>query len=138
MHGQRTSTSVSGSGSTPDTLARVKANTLVSTFTGRLRDDASRTVTLTGTGGIGKTRLALHVGAEVLDEFASGVFFVSLAPIGDATSVVPAIAQALALREVQGEQLEQTLAEYLEDKQLLLILDNFEQVIEAASAVTQL
>jgi predicted ATPase/class 3 adenylate cyclase len=103
-----------------------------------LRNDASRLVTLTGTGGIGKTRLALQVGAEALEQFSSGVFFVALASVTDPELVVPAIAQTLALRPGPGEQLDEMLAAYLEGKQLLLILDNFEQVIDAASVLAEL
>src|SRR5207244_11325192 len=97
-----------------------------------------RLVTLTGTGGAGKTRLALQVAADALEEFASGVFFVSLAPISDPRLVIPAVSQALALRELAGEELGDVVASYLEQKQMLLVLDNFEQVIEAAPAVMSL
>jgi predicted ATPase len=103
-----------------------------------LRDEAVRLLTLTGTGGTGKTRLALQVGAELLDDFPSGVFFVSLAPIGDPGLVIPTLAQTLAVREVSGEQLSETLAGYLEQKQMLVVLDNFEQVIGAAGDVAEL
>ena len=103
-----------------------------------LRDDSVRLLTLTGTGGTGKTRLALQVGAELLDDFASGVFFVPLAPITDPRLVISAIGQALAVREVAGEELGDALASYLEDKQMLLVLDNFEQVLPAAADVTGL
>lgn len=97
-----------------------------------------RLVTLTGPGGTGKTRLTLHVGAELLDEFPSGVFFVSLVAIRDPALVVPAIAQALAVRELPGEDLFETLAAYLEQKQMLLVLDNFEQVVDAGVDVAAL
>jgi predicted ATPase/class 3 adenylate cyclase len=103
-----------------------------------LRDEAVRLLTLTGTGGTGKTRLALQVGAELLDDFPSGVFFVSLAPIGDPGLVIPTVAQTLAVREVAGEQLSETLAGYLEQKKMLLVLDNLEQVIGAAGVVAEL
>jgi predicted ATPase/class 3 adenylate cyclase len=103
-----------------------------------LRDEGIHLLTLTGPGGTGKTRLGLQVAAELLEEFGSGVFFVSLAPIGDPDLVVPAIAEALALREVAGEQLFQTLMAYLREKQMLLVLDNFEQVIGAAADAANL
>jgi predicted ATPase/class 3 adenylate cyclase len=110
----------------------------VAAVTALLREPEVRLVTLTGSGGTGKTRLALQAGAELLEEFGSGVFFVSLAPIRDPALVVPAIAQALAVREVPGEELADTLAAYLEQKQMLLVLDNFEQVLEAAADVARL
>jgi predicted ATPase/class 3 adenylate cyclase len=103
-----------------------------------VRSGAMRLVTLTGPGGTGKTRLALQVGAELLDDFPSGVFFVSLAPIRDPTLVLATVAQALAVREVPGEPLLTTLSSYLEQKQMLLVLDNFEQVVAAASEVSTL
>ena len=92
-------------------------------------------VTLTGPGGTGKTRLALQVGAELLDQFADGVFFVPLAAVREATLVAPAIAQALGVREAAGRPLVEDLHAHLRDRQLLLLLDNFEQVADAATAV---
>ena len=103
-----------------------------------LRESALRLVTLTGPGGTGKTRLALQAAAELIDEFPDGVFFVALAPLSDPGLVVSAIGQALALRELAGEELADTVAAYLEQRQLLLLLDNFEQVVGAASAVAGL
>jgi predicted ATPase/class 3 adenylate cyclase len=101
------------------------------------RDDV-RLVTLTGTGGGGKTRLALQVAAAVVEQFANGVFFVSLAPIRDWELVVPTVAQTLGLREQAGESVVETLTEYLRDKQMLLVLDNLEQVVAAAPVLAGL
>ncbi|HEY6069028.1 MAG TPA: adenylate/guanylate cyclase domain-containing protein, partial [Gaiellaceae bacterium] len=103
-----------------------------------LRADGVRLLTLTGSGGTGKTRLALQVSAELLDELRSGVFFVSLAPIVDEDLLIPAVAQALAVREVAGEDLGETVRAYLNDKEMLLVLDNFEHIIGAASRVAEL
>jgi predicted ATPase/class 3 adenylate cyclase len=97
-----------------------------------------RVLTLTGTGGTGKTRLALQLAADVVDEFPDGVFFVSLAPVHDWELVAPTIARTLGLREQPGETVLETLDGYLGDKELLLVLDNFEQVLAAAPAVAGL
>jgi predicted ATPase/class 3 adenylate cyclase len=103
-----------------------------------LRTDDVHLLTLTGHGGTGKTRLALQIGAELLDEFRSGVFFVSLAPIAHEDLLVPTIAQALAIREISGEDLAATLSAYLSDKQMLLVLDNFEHIVGAATTIAKL
>jgi predicted ATPase/class 3 adenylate cyclase/DNA-binding CsgD family transcriptional regulator len=102
-----------------------------------LREDV-RLVTLTGPGGTGKTRLGLQVAAELSDLFPDGVYFVNLAPISDAEFVVPTIAQALGLREVAGQPLSERLQGELQQKQLLLLLDNFEQVVSAAPQLVDL
>ena len=104
----------------------------------RLRQAGMRLVTLTGPGGVGKTRLALQVGAELLDHFTDGVFLVSLASIRDPALVPPTLAQALGVREVAGQSLLATLQHELRDRHLLLLLDNFEQVIGAAPLVADL
>jgi predicted ATPase/class 3 adenylate cyclase/uncharacterized protein HemY len=97
-----------------------------------------RLVTLTGPGGIGKTRLSLHVAAELSDHFADGVFFVALAMVSEAEQVVPTIVQMLGIREAGGQALLALLKTFLEEKQMLLLLDNFEQVIEASLQVAEL
>ncbi|MDP8923722.1 MAG: tetratricopeptide repeat protein, partial [Chloroflexota bacterium] len=102
-----------------------------------LRDDVGL-VTLTGPGGTGKTRLVLRVASDLLERFQDGAFFVDLAPISDPSLVASAIAQALDIREVAGRPLPETLKEYLRDRRLLLVLDNFEQILPAASLVSEL
>lgn len=103
-----------------------------------LRDESVRLLTLTGTGGTGKTRLGLQAAADVVEDFDDGVFFVSLAPIRDPELVLPTLAQTLSLREVPGEAVFDTLLSYLAEKQTLLVLDNFEQVVDAAGAIAKL
>jgi predicted ATPase len=93
-------------------------------------------VTVLGPGGTGKTSLAATLGAEVLPTFPDGVFFVDLSALTDSSLFTPAIAQALSLRETPECSLTQSLAEHLSSKAMLLILDNFEQVIDAAPEVS--
>jgi predicted ATPase/class 3 adenylate cyclase len=111
--------------------------TEIADLTRMLHGDA-RLVTLTGPGGMGKTRLALQVAAELLDEFTDGVFFVALAPISDPALVLPTIAKALGVQETAGQSLADRVQGYLHDKQVLLLLDNFEQVTDAAPAIAEL
>ncbi|MSP13090.1 MAG: tetratricopeptide repeat protein [Chloroflexi bacterium] len=95
-------------------------------------------LTLTGPGGTGKTRLGLQVAAEMLDVFDDGVYFVPLAQITDAGLVSSTVAQVLGVREGGGHLLHDLLIAFLQDKQMLLLLDNFEQVVSAAPLVADL
>jgi predicted ATPase/class 3 adenylate cyclase len=97
-----------------------------------------RLMTLTGPGGTGKTRVALQVAAELSDVFSDGVFFVDLAPISDPALVVPTIAQTLGVKEVAEHPLFDLVSAFLREKQVLLLLDNFEQVVDAAEQVSAL
>jgi predicted ATPase/class 3 adenylate cyclase len=101
-------------------------------------DKGARLVTLTGPGGTGKTRLALEIGAEALDRYPDGVFFVDLAPLTDPALVIPTIATTLGVREVVGQPLLQLLGGILASKQILLLLDNCERVLAAAPEVATL
>jgi predicted ATPase/class 3 adenylate cyclase len=103
-----------------------------------LRSGEARMITLTGAGGTGKTRLAIQAGLELVEHFSNGVFFIGLASLGEPTQVIPAVAQTLGVREHPGAPLPQTLAEHLAMRRLLLILDNFEHVVEAAPDVAEL
>jgi predicted ATPase/class 3 adenylate cyclase/Tfp pilus assembly protein PilF len=97
-----------------------------------------RLLTLSGVGGGGKTRLALQAAADMVDDFEHGVFFVPLAALSDPALVLQTIAQAFDVRETAGRQLKEQLKDHLREKQMLLALDNFEQVIDAAPLVTDL
>ena len=97
-----------------------------------------RLLTLTGTPGVGKTRLALEVARELVQDFADGVHLVSLAPISDPALVIPTIAQTLGIKEVSARPLVDLLKTFFRDKHLLLFLDNFEQVLSAAPHLTDL
>ena len=105
-----------------------------------------RLVTFTGPGGVGKTSLALQVAQELRDtlsagaaqDFADGIFFISLAPISDPTLILPTIAQILGVTESPNRLLLDTLKDFLRDKHTLLLLDNFEQIISAAPLLSEL
>jgi len=117
----------------------------LTSFVGRSKEIAEikqllsdgRLLTLTGPGGTGKTRLALQAASEMLDRFHS-VFFVALAPITDPGLVASTIAQTLSVPETAGRSIVESLKEYLQSKSMLLVLDNFEQVISAAPLVSEL
>ncbi|MCK5430776.1 MAG: adenylate/guanylate cyclase domain-containing protein, partial [Anaerolineales bacterium] len=97
-----------------------------------------RLLTLTGPGGIGKTRLALQLAAEISHEYPDGIYFVPLAPVLEPELVTPTIAQTLGIRDDGIEPLIQVLIENIGSKRLLLLLDNFEQVIPSATIIAEL
>lgn len=99
---------------------------------------SARLLTLTGTAGVGKTRLALQVAAELVDTYEHGVFFVNLAPISDHELVLRTVSQTLNVQDAGSNSSLATLKAHLRDRHLLLILDNFEQVMAAAPLVGEL
>ncbi len=95
--------------------------------------DSNRMVTLTGSGGTGKTRLALEVGTQLVPAFAHGVWLIELAPLTDPSQMIPALAQVFGLQEHPFGPLNMLLTDYLRDKKILLLLDNCEHLIEACA-----
>ncbi len=98
---------------------------------------SSRLVTLLGSGGSGKTRLALQIGAELLDEFRDGVWFVDLSALTDSASVVQAVAKIFGVGEQAGRPLLEILAEHLASKQVLILLDNCEHLVAASAQLAE-
>ena len=98
---------------------------------------AKRLVTLTSVGGTGKSRLSLQVGAQVLDEFDDGVWFVELAPVSDERRVAHAVASVLGVKEEAGRPIVEALARYAADRRMLLILDNCEHVLQASAELAK-
>jgi predicted ATPase len=117
---------------------------LLTSFIGREKEvtdikarlNTARLVTLTGSGGAGKTRLSLQIAEEQLAEFKDGVWLVELAPLADSAYIASTIASTFSLREVQGVPLINIVIDYLRGKQLLLILDNCEHLVEACAQLT--
>ena len=130
----------------PDAGGRAQRSTLpeaLTSFIGRERELAEikglsqgkRLLTLVGAGGVGKTRLALQFAAEVLDAYRDGVWLVELAPVADPALVPQTVATVLGLKEQPGKSLTQTLTEHLKHKQLLLLLDNCEHLVDACATL---
>jgi predicted ATPase len=103
-----------------------------------LQHTSARAVTIAGPGGVGKTRLAIEVAHTLRYDFEDGVYFVDLTPLNDAGLVADAIARVLGVKERSRQSIGETLRDHLRAKHLLLVLDNFEHVLEAASLVSQL
>ncbi len=113
----------------------------LTTFVGREKEMAeitgllteARLLTLTGSGGCGKTRLSLQVAADLSEQYPDGVWLVELAPVGDSELVSQTVAEVLSVREQSGRSLQQTLIDVLKGKRLLLLLDNCEHLLTACA-----
>jgi predicted ATPase/class 3 adenylate cyclase len=97
--------------------------------------ERSRLLTLTGPGGIGKTRLAMMIAGDLIGRFRDGVYFVDLSPITDPALMTATIGAALMVRENPGRDMAASLADHLREREMLLVLDNLEQVVDAAGTI---
>ncbi len=125
---------------TPNNLAQQ-----LNSFVGREREAAevkamlasNRLVTLLGMGGIGKSRLSVQLGAEVMDDYSDGVWLVELAPLSDPQLVAQAVASVLGVKEEAGRPVLEALVKFVRDRQLLIILDNCEHVVRACAELAK-
>lgn len=124
----------------PQLSSFVGRETELARITARLNNPDCRLLTLVGAGGVGKTRLALQAAQELIGSFRDGVFFISLAPIGAGRveMIVPTIASALELRFTGQGEPRTLLLEALREKQILLLLDNFEHLLDGAERVLEI
>ncbi len=111
---------------------------LLEDIAAHLADSGCRLLTLNGPGGIGKTRLSLQAATAQLEHFEDGVFFVPLAPVGSTDLIIPAIASNLSITLYGGMEAKEQLINYLRDRMMLLVLDNFEHLVEGAEILSEL
>lgn len=117
----------------------------LTSFIGRVQEmskvkellEVSRLVTLLGPGGTGKTRIAMQIGAELINDFMNGVFVAELAPVTDPLRVSRALIDTLGIKELPNKSPEETIIDYLKDKSLLLLLDNCEHLIDACATLSE-
>ncbi len=129
---------VGGSGLLPNVLTSFVGREVEIALANSLLQRADlRLLTLTGPGGIGKTRLAIEIAAESGAHFHDGVSFVSLASIQDASMVMMAVAAALRFNEFDGASIDDIVASSLRTSNVLLVVDNFEHAMDAAPALTR-
>jgi predicted ATPase/DNA-binding SARP family transcriptional activator len=108
----------------------------ITALSGLILDPDFSLVTIIAPGGMGKTRLALELGRRLVKQFQNGAFFVELAPINDSKNIIPLVAEAIGYQFQQnGRSQKQQVLDYLQNKQILLILDNFEQLIDGGSEI---
>jgi len=110
----------------------------VSKIIALLKQPTTRLLTITGVGGTGKTTLAKEIARQSLENFQDGVFFVELAAIADHELIDQVIAQAIGIKEIAGKSMRECLKDYLAERSILLVLDNFEQIIFASPAISDL
>jgi non-specific serine/threonine protein kinase len=103
----------------------------------RLLDQNARLLTLTGTGGSGKTRLALHLASQLVDEFTDGIWLAEIAPLGEATTVAQTVASLFQIEGKPGHELLEILTKALAKRKLLLVLDNCEHLVDACAELCE-